>query len=76
MVSRHVRAIGHGNEDLRTLDPRRDALDQRQKRQVKEHNAIFRMFDDVRELVDVEPGVERMQHGPRPDTAKYSSMCR
>ena len=65
MRGRHVRPIGHRDEDLRAFHTRRDALDQRQEREVEEHDAILRVLDDVRELIDMQPWVERMQHGAR-----------
>ncbi len=70
MLLRHVRTVGHCDENLRARDSRRDTLDQRKKRQVEEHDAIFRMVDDVRELINMQTGVQRMQHGPGPRHGK------
>ncbi len=52
---------------VRQRDPRRHAgamrrelLDERQKRQVEEDQPVFRVVDDVRELVEEEPRVDRV----------------
>ena len=60
---RHEVPAGHGDEGLDGLHARGDRLDQRQEREVEEEDGVLRVIGDPHDLVRMQPGVERVQHG-------------
>ena len=60
---RHEVPAGHGNEGLDGLHARGDRLDQRQEREVEEEDGVLRVIGDPHDLVRMQPGIERVQHG-------------
>jgi hypothetical protein len=57
---RHMRAVGHQDEMPDGLHLRRQLLDQRQEGQVEEQDLVRRVIENVDQLVDEEPRIDRV----------------
>ena len=64
-AARHGGALGHQDEPLHRLEPRRELLGEGQGRRVDEQPGILGVVDDVDDLVGEQPRIHRMQHGAR-----------
>ena len=58
----HVRSVGHRDPTLHRSAARRDLLDKREKREIKENQAVFGVVDDVDDLVFEQARVDGVDH--------------